>query len=142
MIDIENVVFNTVATALRTAFPGIFVSGEATPSPSSFPAATIVEMDNTTHISTLGTEMVEKHADLMYQVEVYSNLSSGKKTQCRSIMSAIDTQMMNMGFVRTSSGPQDIPNADTTKYRMVARYRGVVGKTIAGTADKYQIYRR
>lgn len=142
MIDIENIVFNTVSTVLRAAFSGIFVSGETVAAPSSFPAATLVEMDNATHIATLGSDLTENHSDLMYQAESYSNLSSGKKSQAKAIMAVIDTQMLSMGFTRVGNSPQALPNADPTKYRMVARYRGVVGKTIAGTTDKYQIYRR
>ena len=128
MIDIENVVFNTVATALRTAFTGIFVSGEATPSPSSFPAATIVEMDDAVYEKTMDSSYTENHALKMYQAEALSNLSSGKKAQCKAIMAVIDMQMLNIGFVRVGSGPQEIPNVDATKSRMVARYRAVISK--------------
>lgn len=141
MDDLENVIFSTVATALRAAFAGIFVSCESVAVPASFPCATLVEMDNTTFTRTLDSNLTENHASLMYQAECFSNLSSGKKEQCKSIMAVIDTQMLGMGFVRVGSGPQEMPNADKTKYRMVARYRGVAGKTISGAADKYQIYR-
>ena len=48
MINIESEVFNTVATALRSEFTGIFVSGESVAAPSSFPAVTLVEDDNST----------------------------------------------------------------------------------------------
>jgi hypothetical protein len=146
VIDIENIVFDTVAKALRTAFPAtstskeIFVSGDTTAAPSSFPAATLVEMDNATHAATLDSSMTENHADLMYQAEAYSNLSSGKKSQCKAIMAVIDTQMTALGFVRVGSGPQGLPNADATKYRMVARYKALAGKSIDNT--KIQIYRR
>jgi hypothetical protein len=51
--------------------------------------------------------------------------------------------MLDMGFVRIGSGPQELPNADKTKYRMVARYKGVASaKTISGDSSKIQIYRR
>ena len=133
--DIENTVFSTVATALRAEFPGIFVAGETVAAPSTFPAVTLVEQDNSTYQRTLDSSGIENHAVLMYQAEVYSNLSVGKKAQCRAIMTVIDTEMQKLGFVRLGSGPMPIPNADATKYRMVARYRATISK------DKI-IYRR
>ncbi len=126
MVDIENEVFNTVATALRAEIPSIFVSGESVAAPASFPCATLVEMDNSTFMRTLDSTLAENHATVMYQAEAFSNLTSGKKAQCKLIMSIIDEQMLGMGFVRVGGGPQEMPNADKTKYRMVARYRAIV----------------
>lgn len=126
MINIESEVFNTVATALRAEFTGIFVSGEAVAAPSSFPAVTIVEDDNSTYTRTLDSSGQEKHAQIMYTVNVYSNKSSGKKTECKTIMAIIDDEMQDMGFVRKGSSPAEVPNADKTIYRMVARYRATI----------------
>jgi hypothetical protein len=135
VIDIENEVFNTVATALRSEFTGIFVSGEAVAAPSTFPAATLVEMDDSVYARSMDSSATENHALKMYQAEAYSNLSSGKKSQCKSIMAVIDTEMLKLGFVRVGCGPMALPNADATKYRMVARYRAVISK-------EKRIYRR
>ena len=129
MIDCESEVFSTVATALRASISGIFVSGEAVAAPASFPAVTLVEMDNSIYMRTMGLSRIENHASIMYQAECYSNLSSGKKAQCKAIMAIIDTEMQKLGFVRIGSGPMALPNADATKYRMVARYRAVISKT-------------
>lgn len=129
MIDCESEVFSTVATALRASISGIFVSGEAVAAPASFPAVTLVEMDNSIYMRTMGLARIENHASIMYQAECYSNLSSGKKAQCKAIMAIIDTEMQKLGFVRIGSGPMALPNADATKYRMVARYRAVISKT-------------
>lgn len=135
IIDVENTIFDKVATALRDEFTGIFVAGETIAIPSSFPAVTLVEMDNSTYMRSLDSSGEENHAVLMYQADVYSNLSAGKKTQCRSIISTIDTEMQKLGFVRIGSSPMAIPNADANIYRMVARYRATISK------DKI-IYRR
>lgn len=135
MIDAENEIYNTVATALRSRFTGIFVAGEAVAAPSSFPAVTLAEMDNSTYIRSLDTSGTENHAVLMYQAEVFSNLSVGKKSQCKAIMSVIDTEMQKMGFVRVGNVPMAVPNADAAKYRLVGRWRATISK------DK-TIYRR
>ncbi len=128
MINIESEVFSTVATALRAEFTGIFVSGEAVAAPSSFPAVTLVEQDNSTYQRSLDSSGKENHAALMFEVNAYSNLGSGKKRQTREIMATVDGEMQDLGFVRVSSSPIEVPNADRTIYRMVARYRATVSK--------------
>lgn len=128
MIDIESKVFTVVSTALRSQFPGIFVTGEVVANPPVFPAVSLVEMDNSTYTRSLDTSGQENHATLMYQIEVYSNLSTGKKSQCRAIIKTIDEEMQAMGFVRVGSSPMQLPNSDSTIYRMVSRYRATVSK--------------
>ena len=135
MINVENEVFSTVATALRNEFSGIFVSGEYVSAPPAFPAVTLVEDDNSTYTRTLDSSGQENHAQIMYTVNVYSNKSSGKKSECKSIMAIIDDEMQDMGFLRVGSGPMAAPNANASIYRMVARYRATI------STDKI-IYRR
>lgn len=135
MIDVENIVFSTVATALRAQFSGIFVSGEHVAAPSSFPAVTLVEDDNSTYLRSLDSSKQENHATVMYAVNAYSNKSSGKKAECKAIMALIDAQMFSMGFTRIGSNPIEMPNANASIYRMVARYKAIVSK------DK-MVYRR
>ena len=135
MINVESEVFSTVATALRDEITGIFVSGEAVAAPSSFPAVTLVEDDNSTYTRSLDSSGQENHAQIMYTANVYSNKSSGKKAECKAIMAIIDDEMQGMGFVRIGSSPAEVPNADKAIYRMVARYRATI------STDK-TIYRR
>lgn len=126
MIDVENIVFNHVATSLRSTYSGIFVSGENVPAPSSFPAVTLVEMDNSVYTRSIDSSSNENHATLMYQAEVYSKLISGRKAEAKKIMASLDTLMLAQGFIRISNTP--IPNSDQSIYRLVARYRTVVDK--------------
>ena len=126
MIDVENEIFNIVARAIRDVYPDIYISGEYVKSPSTFPAVAIVEMDNTVYVKTQTNE-VENHAELMYEVNIYSNKTSGKKSECKEIASLIDNEMAALGFSRTMLQP--IPNMDdATIYRMTGRYRAVVSK--------------
>lgn len=127
MIDVENIVFNTVATVLRTAHTGIFVSGENVPAPPSFPAATLVEMDNSIYTRTSDNTATENHVSVMYQAEAYSNKTTGKKAEAKSIMATIDAEMLKLGFTRISTSP--VANIDKSIYRLVSRYRAVIGKS-------------
>lgn len=127
MIDIENVVFNAVATALRAKHEGIFVTGEAIDVPSAFPAVSFLERSNSALEKTQTAESRENHAVLMYEADVYSNLGSGKKQQAKAIAAEIDALMEQMGFIRTFGQPID-NFADTSIYRYKLRYKGIVGK--------------
>lgn len=122
MIDVESKVYTPIAVALRDAFSGIFVSGEYVKAPSSFPHVSLVEMDNYTSADRLDTADEERFSTLMYEVNVYSNKTSGKKSECKKIICFIDDLMYKMNFKRLSLAP--VPNMDdATIYRMTARYR-------------------
>lgn len=134
MIEIENAVFNTVATKVREVFPDIFIAGEYVKSPPSFPAVSLVEMENVSRVETIDSGSNENHANVMYEVNVYSNKTAGKKTECREILGLIDEEMLTMGFSRSTLTP--VPNEDdSTIYRMVGRYRAAV-------SSDHKIYRR
>lgn len=127
MIDVENQVFQACADAFRAAYPNGFIAGEYVPQPPRFPAVSVVEMDNTVHASGRDTANIENFADVMYQIDVYSNLSRGKKVQAKAIIALIDNEMTRMGFTRAFLNPVQNFN-DATIYRMTARYRAVVGR--------------
>ena len=134
MIDIENAVFNTVAMRVREVFPDIFIAGEYVKSPPFFPAVSLVESDNSTRVETIDSGSNENHANVMYEVNVYSNKTVGKKTECREILGLIDEEMLALGFSRSTLTP--VPNEnDSTIYRMVGRYRATV-------SSDHKIFRR
>ena len=127
MINVEQEIFNIVAKAVRKVYPDIYMSGEYVKSPPKFPAVSLVEMDNSAYIRTQTSDSVENHAELMYEVNVYSNKKSGKKSECKSIATLIDNELAALGFSRTMLQP--IPNMDdATIYRMTGRYRAVASK--------------
>ena len=127
MIDIENEVFNAVATVLRAEYPKIYVVGEYVKTPPKFPCVSLVEMDNQNYQRTEDSGSSENHVSVMYEVNIYSNKSVGKKSECKNIAALIDEQMLALGFARLMSQP--IPNLDdATIYRMVGRYSAIISK--------------
>ena len=50
MIDVNNEVFTTVATAVRNSHAGVTVIGESTRKPPKFPTVTLDETENVTHL--------------------------------------------------------------------------------------------
>lgn len=127
MINIETELFDIVSSKIREKYPNIFMTGEYVKSPPTFPCVSLIEVDNQVYRNTRSTESIENHAQVLYEVNVYSNKTKGKKAECKEIISLIDSQMERLGFTRTMMNP--IPNEDNaTIYRIVARYRAIVSK--------------
>lgn len=127
MIDIETEVFGRVAKTVREKFPDIYMTGEAVNAPPSFPCAVVQEKSNETFRKTRDDRIGENHAEVMYEVNVYSAKRQGKKTECKQIMSLIDDAFARMGFTRIMC--ETVENlAEGTIYRMVARFRAIVSR--------------
>ena len=127
MIDYENDIFNAVATVVRTKYPDIYMVGEYVKTPPKFPCVSLVEMDNQSYQRTEDSGGSENHVSVMYEVNIYSNKTVGKKSECKEIAAQIDEQMLALGFARTMLQP--IPNLDdATIYRMVGRYSAIISK--------------
>lgn len=127
MIDIENEIFNIVSTAVRNEYPEIYMVGEYVKSPPTFPCISLIETDNQVYRNGRDSGSIENYAQILYEVNVYSNKTSGKKSECKEIINLIDSKMETLGFTRTLLTP--IPNEDdATIYRMTARYRAIVSK--------------
>lgn len=126
MIDIENEVFTIIADKLRAIYPQIVVVGEDARLSSEFPCVSIVEADNYIYRQSQDSTNNENHAQLMYEINVYSNKTIGKKSECKEILSIIDEELSRLGFTRTMKNP--ISMDDATIFRLVARYSAVVSK--------------
>ena len=134
MINVENEIFNVIANAVSTAYPDACIVGEYVKAPPRFPCVSIIENDNAVYDKTQTSGNLENHASVMYEVNIYSNKASGKKSECKAIASLIDDEFATLGLSRTMLQP--IPNLeDATIYRIVGRYQGVVSKD-------FKIYRR
>lgn len=126
MINIEDDIFIAVKNALIISYPKISITNDASNTPSSFPHVTIVEENNTVYIPTRSNN-VENHADLVYDINIYSIRQNGRKAECESIMEIIDDVMSKHNFTRNIKRP--LPNMqDTTIYRIFARYIVIIGK--------------
>lgn len=129
MVDIERLVFNPIAKAIREQFPGAFVTGEYVRAPGQFPHVSIVESDNYVTREHIDSSNTERFATIMYEVNVYSNKTSGKKNECRAIMDLIDSMMYGMNLTRTAMTP--VPNLeDASIYRITARYSAETDGTV------------
>lgn len=127
MIDMETEIFNEISVRTREQYPDIFMTGEYVKTPPSFPCASLVEVDNATFRNSLTTEGKENHVAVMYELNVYSNRTNGKKAECKEIANFIDEILTGLNFTRIMLEP--VPNQDNaTIYRMLGRYRAVISK--------------
>ena len=132
MIDIENIVINTVANAVWATYPDMDVSSDYDPTPESFPCVFIYELANTDYRPSFDDALTPHHVNVMYQVDVYAL----GKSDAKKIRSIVDAAMQGMKFTRTYSQPT--LNVDRTIKRYTSRYTAVVGEL---TDNKYQMYR-
>lgn len=119
VVDIENAIFNQVATAYDASFPNGSRYSEAVETPANFPALILYQEDKA---SSGYTNLPADKITLA--VEVYSNLISGGKQQCKSIMELVRNTLNGFGKWELVFENQ-IRNADERIYRMRARYRGI-----------------
>ena len=121
MIDIETKIYSPLATALMAEYPDIFVTSEPVPTPGKPLVVGIVQEDNYMTIRHLDNSGRERFATVMFQVDVYCNLQSGKKSKAKEVMNFIDERMFKLNFTRIALTP--LPSPDTGYYRYTARYR-------------------
>ena len=122
MIDAEVKIFNRVhAKAAPLCAKGKFVSTIITQEPTGFPAASLIEMDNSTVRSRQSSTPKENFAVITYVLEVYATT----KSKCREVYATVDDEMIAMNFSRMSG--QYVNNAGNTKvFRYVARYEAEI----------------
>lgn len=127
MIDIESEIFSEVSKRVRSKYPKIFMTGEYVKSPSSFPCVSLIETDNSMFRKTRTSSSNENHVAVMYELNVYSNKTKGKKAECKEIVAFIDEILKELNFTRMMLEP--VPNQDdATIYRMLGRYRALISK--------------
>lgn len=125
MIDYETKVYDSVRDAVKTEFPEVDMASEYVRKPGKFPHVTLWESENIAYRRSQDSSSLEHHVSCDYELNVYSNLRNGKKSQARAILAIADREMLHLGFSRVFTHP--VPNAeDTTVYRILARYRGVI----------------
>lgn len=129
MIEFENSIFTMISKPLREKYQkNIFITGEQVSTVQKvFPAVSIVQKSNDILMKTRTTDCNENHAIVMIEVDVYSNLNTGKKQQAKEILGQINDILVSHNFTRVFCQPLDnLANAKI--YRIKARFKAVIGK--------------
>ena len=125
MIDFSNEIFNAVAKHLRSLYKGMQVIREYVKSPTKFPTVTIDEISNVP--IHLDSAKVNKYADVVYRVQVFSNVEKGKRAEARKIYKTVDEKMMELGlFAKSYTSTPTIYNCEV--YTITATFGGTIGE--------------
>ena len=117
MISAENRVLSNIKTYVKDACKN--VSNYSSKSPPSFPAVSVVQIDN--QDACMDLENSENAVESVIEIQCYSNKNI---TEAKNIINQCCDAMRKMGYAR---GPKPIDNAsDTNIYRMVARFKRLV----------------
>ena len=149
MIDIENLVFDTVYSQLHQTYPNANITAGYDEQNAIFPAVVVRETNNQPYRDSATDACSENHARVTFEIEVYSDKENTARSECKELLNAVDGIMQGMKFRRIHKNRPI--NIDRTVYRQYARYEVIVAKgitTVTGTGDEevstttFQMYRR
>lgn len=141
MIDIENIVFDTVYNALNAQFPSVNITNGYDEQKAIYPTV-IIRQTNNVPIQDMNTDdSAENYTRVTFEIEAVSNKESTARSELKGLLNAADTVMQSMKFRRTHMNRP--VNTDRTVYRQYARYEVVVGKPYEKDGNTvYPMYRR
>lgn len=122
MTNIFNEMFTDIANPVRAAFPGAFVTGERVPVPAKFPCIAVIEADNYEDRRSIDNSGIERLTVLMYEITVFSNKQTGKRSQCIEILDLIDGIMKRKNASRIAR-VEGYFDSESTIYTIQARFR-------------------
>ena len=119
MISAENRVLSNIKSYVKDSCNN--GSNYSRKSPPSFPAVSVVQIDN--QDACMDLENSENAVESVIEIQCYSNKNI---TEAKNIINQCCDAMRKMGYAR-AYGPKPIDNAsDTNIYRMVARLKRLV----------------
>ena len=123
--DYRDAVFDHVANSLLKWRADINVGSMLEPDPPSLPACFVYEIGNRRLDQYVTTNYIDEQCESTFEVQVASSAMSGASSEANAIMDKADAAMNECGFIRFYRSPVD--NIDRRVYRVVARYRRLIG---------------
>ena len=121
MIDYEVNIFDKVSRKVSPLCAKGKVTNVYTPSPTAYPACSLVELSNRTVRERQSSTPVENFARIMYQLDVYAQ----SKLEAKAVYKVADDEMIATGFTRVGGDFMD--NADNVNvFRYTARYEAEI----------------
>jgi len=149
MIDVENLVFDTVYNGVQTVRQDVAVNKGFIEENAVFPCVVVREIGNVPVDETNTDACAENYTKLTYMVEVFCDKAGTARSQCRELLNLVDGIMQGMKFKRTYMS--EAFNINRTIFRQYTRYSLIVDKgttVVSGegqqqtTTTTYQTYRR
>lgn len=134
MIDEEINIFNILRDSIKMFYPKCEVSSNFyTTQPTTFPAVSIIELENIPVQEQYDSGDEEKFATVTYQVDAYSNLTASAKNQVKHLLNIASSEMYALNGDRTAYTITNM--ADGTITRATVRY-------VLQVDNKSNLYRR
>ena len=132
MIDVESRVFTDLKAYVIAKLPALALTDDNfdssyNPSPAVFPHICIEQYDTYIDSQYESTADKETYRAIVFQIDVYSNNTSGKKTESKKIAGVIDDWFYSRNLKCTAMSPTPNLN-DATIYRLTSRYEGIADK--------------
>ena len=145
MIDIENLVLDTVYNGIAAVRNDVHVTRGFIEKTAQFPCVAIREIENAPVQRTDTDACAENYSRVAYMVEVYSDKAGTARSECRDLIKLVDGIMQGMKFRRQRLN--EPLNVERTIYRQYARYVAIVQKGIVTEENgeetiTFQMYRR
>lgn len=149
MIDIENLVIDTVINGVHAVYSDLPVSKGFIEENANFPCIVIREMGNVPMQGTNTDDCAENYSRLIYRVDVFSDKAGTARSECRELLNLVDGIMQSMKFRRIHMN--EPLNIKRTIFQQYARYEVIVRQgitTTTGSGDEevsttvFQMYRR
>lgn len=120
---------NAIFTAIRNAVKAEYADANCvqmyTPTPAKFPTVFAREIGHFTPQQAWTLTNAQDISERTWEVQVFSNLSTGSKEQAYEILDICKDVMRGMYFIETFEQPID--QQDKSIYCLVARFRRVIG---------------
>lgn len=120
---------NAIFTAIRNAVKAEYADANCvqmyTPTPAKFPTVFAREIGHFTPQQAWTLTNAQDISERTWEVQVFSNLSTGSKEQAYEILDICKDVMRGLYFLETFEQPID--QQDKSIYCLVARFRRVIG---------------
>lgn len=120
---------NAIFTAIRNAVKAEYADANCvqmyTPTPAKFPTVFAREIGHFTPQQAWTLTNAQDISERTWEVQVFSNLSTGSKEQAYDILDICKGAMRSLYFLETFEQPID--QQDKSIYCIVARFRRVIG---------------
>lgn len=120
---------NAIFTAIRNAVKAEYADANCvqmyTPTPAKFPTVFAREIGHFTPQQAWTLTNAQDISERTWEVQVFSNLSTGSKEQAYDILDICKGAMRSLYFIETFEQPID--QQDKSIYCLVARFRRVIG---------------
>lgn len=120
---------NAIFTAIRNAVKAEYADANCvqmyTPTPAKFPTVFARELGHFTPQQAWTLTNAQDISERTWEVQVFSNLSTGSKEQAYEILDICKDVMRGLYFLETFEQPID--QQDKSIYCLVARFRRVIG---------------